>query len=259
MPVRSDQRMLHFPMSLALRIVFSILLYEKRDFRRDAQTALAANSQRITYEGLANIPQTGPLLVIINHYSRPQVSVIWAALAISSQLPQPPIWLMTSAWTKRQPGWDVLRTRLTTIIFARLAFIYGFITMPPMPPVVNEITDRAVSIRRLFKLVHQNPQSMICLAPEGQDSSDGTLGQPAQGTGRLVQQLAKKLKRILPVGVYDPNGCLFVRFGEVFSLTEANQDENADEQVSDELMQAIAALLPEHLRGRYNQIKGSHT
>lgn len=250
---------LHFPPFLVLQIIISFILKRERNFLNDAWAAVQTNQDHIIYQGLHHIPENGPLFVILNHYTSPQVSVIWAALAISAHLPANPIWLMTSAWTKREPGWDALRTRLTRFLFARLAHIYGFITTPPMPPIPEETAERAISIRRLLQILRRNPQAILCFAPEGQDFPGGVLGQPPPGTGRLVRQITKTQKRILPVGVYQHDENLVVRFGQVFSLRIDQQDENDDKLVTDALMQSIAALLPAHLQGRFTPIEKEQT
>ena len=155
------------------------------------------------------------------------------------------------------PAWrDVLRTHLTRLFFRRLARIYGFITMPPMPPIDAELMERAASIRRLMERLREDPHAILCLAPEGRDFPAGILGQPPPGTGRLVLEACRSLQRILPVGVFENEGRLIVRFGPPFKLEDQLPARPDDQAVSTLIMRAIAALLPVHLRGDYASLTG---
>ncbi len=222
----------------------------------DAQAVLSGLVGRVAFKGQSNIPRQGPLLVVLNHYTRPGLAVNWAALAISACMPAAPIWVMTSAWTKRQPGWDALRTRLTGLLFKRLARVYGFITMPPMPPVEEEVIERSASVRRLMDALRKEPQTILCMAPEGRDFPDGQLGEPPPGIGRLVLQACKTLQRVLPVGVYEGEGQLVVSFGKPCSLREILPLQPTDREVSALLMRLIAAQLPQSLDGAYSSQTG---
>ena len=247
---------LRFSPDLALRILISAIRGHQRDFLRDTRTALYSQKERVVYSGLNHIPPCGPFLVIMNHYTRPGLSVIWVAVAVSAALPAAPLWLMTSAWTNRQPGWDELRERITKKIFHRLADMYGFITTPPMPPVDAELEERTDSVRRLMDVLRHQPGTILCLAPEGRDFPGGVLGTPSPGTGRLVRQAAKYLQRVLPVGVYAQEGTLTVNFGAPFTLSDTLPEDASDQEISARLMVSIAALLPAHLRGIYQPGKG---
>jgi hypothetical protein len=192
----------------------------------------------------------------MNHYTRPGLSVMWAALAVSAALPAAPVWLMTAAWTNRQPGWDALRERFTKKVFRRLAEMYGFITTPPMPPVDAELQERADSVRRLMAVLRHKPDTILCLAPEGRDYPGAVLGPPPPGTGRMVLQAAKYLQRVLPVGVYAQDGMLLVHFGAPYTLADSLPSDASDQEISARLMGSISELLPDHLRGIYQPDQG---
>lgn len=160
---------------------------------------------------------------------------------------------MTSAWTKRTSGWDAFKTCLTTIIFARLARMYGFVTIPAMPPHPTEATERAISIRRLMRVLRSRPDAILCLAPEGMDFPDGILGEPHPGSGKFIIQLYGCLHQILPVGVYEDGGVLTVNFGKPYSLNGVENDRNQEKAVIHTIMRHIAALLPVKMRGIYGK------
>jgi len=256
MPSQPAAPALRLQPKFILGIFFSFISGHKRDFLSDARAALDRQKERVVYSGLNRIPSRGPFLVVMNHYTQPGLSVMWAALAVSAALPAAPVWLMTAAWTNRLPGWDALRERLTKKIFRRLAEMYGFITTPPMPPVDAELQERADSVRCLMAVLRHKSDTILCLAPEGRDFSGGVLGTPPPGTGRMVLQAAKYLQRVLPVGVYAQEGTLMVNFGAPFTLADTLPSDASDQEISARLMGSIAALLPAHLRGIYQLGKG---
>jgi len=203
----------------------------------------------VKYLGLIHIPAEGPFLVTLNHYSREGFFIAWAAAAITVVMPRDPIWMMTSAWTNRRGGLDSIRTTLTKRIFLRLAEVYGFVTTPPMPPAEDELMERMVSIRKLMGLLKNQPEPILCIAPEGMDFPGGNLAIPYPGSGKLILQLGQILKRVLPVGVYEKEGKLHVRFGKTYSLLD---EKFADDfLVRKTVMERIADLLPVSL----NQIQ----
>lgn len=193
--------------------------------------------------GKENIPATRSFLLTLNHYSRDGFSIVWAAAAVSAAMPKKPIWVMTSTWTKRTGLWDKIQTKATEIIFSRFADVFGAITMPPMPPQPDEIADRAVSIRKILNRLRAEEDSILCLAPEGEDQVDGYLGRPHPGTGKFISMVCSRLEDIVPVGVYEESGKLVIQFGLPYKLNENIDDQSVIEQV----MEHIANLLPEKL------------
>lgn len=239
------------PIRLYAAIATSLIFRKKRSLRADCMALLRHYPAGIDLRNADRIPEKGPFLVTMNHYSRPGFFILWAAAAISAALPHDSLWLMTAAWTKRTQGMDRLRTALTKAIFGRLAEIYGLVTMPAMPPAQEEAAERALSIRRLIKIIKAQPEAILCIAPEGMDFPGGKLGAPYPGTGRLLLQAAAMLKRVLPIGVYEEDGRLVIRFGEPYILDPAADPDNMDAEITRQVMRRIAALLPEGMRGVY--------
>ena len=199
-----------FPKKLAIEIILSLLRNKKRCITSDAVRAISGVLPPIQVINEKNIPVAGPGLVTLNHYSRPGFSIVWAVLGISAQLPEKHLWLMTNAWTNRTRGVDQLRTRITRILFNRLAGMYGFITTPPMPPAPAELAERTISIRKLMRFIRENPETILCIAPEGQDIEHCKVGKPPEGTGKFIFQIQKHLEQIIPVGVWEENGRLIL-------------------------------------------------
>jgi len=163
---------------------------------------------------------------------------------------------MTSAWTYP----DALRARvvtpLTRIFFRRLAQVYGFTSMPPMPPDPQEVEARARAVRQVLEHVHRAERPLIGLAPEGRDApkdQPGALIDPPPGVGRFVLQLTRLGLPISPAGVFEADSGLCIRFGQAYGLEipQGIKAEERDRRASREVMVRIANLLPTELRGGY--------
>jgi len=180
----------------------------------------------------------------------------WLVLAASACVPAEIHWIMTSAWTFP----DELRLRLVTpvtrFLFRRMAQVYGFTSMPPMPPAPQDVEERARAVRRVLAYARRVECPVIGLAPEGRDApheQPGVLIEPPPGMGRFVLQLARLGLPISPVGVYEEAGNLCIRFGELYELdiSQGKNAEQRDGQASQAIMLRIATLLPPELRGNY--------
>jgi len=202
------------------------------------------------------IPKAKPCLLTVNHYTRPGLPAWWLVLAASACVPAEIHWIMTSAWTFP----DALRHRLVTpvtrLLFRRIAHVYEFTSMPPMPPAPQDIEERARAVRQVVAYARRAEYPVIGLAPEGRDApheQPGVLIEPPPGAGRFVLQLARLGLPISPVGVYEEAGNLYIRFGELYEL-EIPQGKNAEERdwlASQAVMLRIATILPPELRGNY--------
>jgi hypothetical protein len=73
------------------------------------------------------------------------------------------------------------------------------------------------------------------------------------GVGRFIALLAEMGFRILPVGVYEEGGNLYLCFGESYSLPRhlGKNAHEKDETVSRMVMEHIACLLPDGLKGTF--------
>jgi len=252
--------------SLLLRIAVSVLLNRPRSFHRDAHSLIDRLQPPLQVHGQEHIPNKDFFLTI-NHYTRPGFGAWWIALAVSAVVEQDIHWMIANAWAF--PGkWyaDLLRP-LSQRLFTRLAEIYGFTTTPPMPPEPSEAQAREEAVRHVLKAARQSPKPVLGLSPEGRDFPGGVLGQPPHGVGRFIYQLYQTGYVILPVGVYEENGVLCLRFGKSYRLGDPHShatgeiDPNTfrlitqrqiDLLLSRTVMRHIAVLVPKHLHGVYD-------
>jgi hypothetical protein len=234
------------PTALIGGLVGSALVLRRRSFARDARWAVRGLDAPLCVLGGEHVPPRGPCLVACNHYVRPSFDAWWVALAISAAVAQrrdaaadPEIrWVMTAAWTFPESVWKQrLLTPLTRWAFARVAWVYGFVPMPPMPPDPHEVEARAAAVLRTVRLAREiAPRGgMVGLAPEGRDV-EGGFGELPTGAGDFLALLVRAGLPVLPVAVGEREGRLCVSFGPLFKpeipATRAARDETVARQVA---------------------------
>jgi 1-acyl-sn-glycerol-3-phosphate acyltransferase len=241
------------PRQLVAGVVWAALALRPRSVARDATAALTGLRPALAVRGAENIPTRGPALLACNHYSRAGFAAWWLALAISAAVAarrapgaDPEIhWVMTAAWTFPESGWQRrLLTPLTRWAFRRVAQVYGFVPMPPMPPDPREGEARAQAVLKTVRLARRMAQAggMIGLAPEGMDTP-GNLGEPPAGAGRFIALLVEAGLPVLPVGVAEAEGRLRASFGPVFVPRVPSDRAERDRTVTRQVMDAIARQL----------------
>ncbi|MDH7486765.1 MAG: hypothetical protein QHJ81_10880 [Anaerolineae bacterium] len=235
------------PLRLALSILGDALRGRPRSFRRDASELARGISSRRVFGEVPDL-ESSPRgwLVTVNHYFRPGFGGWWIGVAVAAAFPVEMHWVMTSAWTYP----DGLRSRTITPatrwLFRRLAQMYGFTLMPPMPPRPEEVMERALAVRRVLAFVRAAPMPVVGLAPEGMDPPEGRLMLPPPGVGRFIAHLARQGLTILPVGLFEEEGALCLRFGSPYSLPAdlPRSPEARDREVAVRVVEAIAGCLP---------------
>lgn len=243
------------PWKLAIKVLLSLTRGQRRSFRADAMTCLEQASVPMIIDGKDKLPSSGPAVITINHYSRPGFGAWWIALAISATVPCEIHWSMTAAWTYDGTAKSYILGKTSRHLFPRLAWMYGFTPMPPMPPRPFEVSQRALAVRQLLAFAKHQLHAILGLAPEGQDTPGGALMRPHPGVGRFLLQLAHLGYAIHPVGVYEGTGALCLSFGTPFhlELPSGLPKDIADHLASELVMQAISRQLPAHLRGEFTE------
>ncbi|MGE5224108.1 MAG: hypothetical protein ACM3PY_16835 [Omnitrophica WOR_2 bacterium] len=244
-----------FPWKVLSRLVFAILTQNRLPFQAEARRAAALLPEPIQVYGKENIPAHGPCVLTINHYTRPGFSSWWQVLSVSSVVPAPIRWITAEAWTG--PDWLYTHTvtPATFWAFRQMERTYNFFSMPPMPPRPQDLERRANAVRQVLKYASRNPQAMIGMAPEGQDEYQGVLQWPPEGTGRFLLHLAKAGLQLIPIGIFEEEDCLCLHFGQAYSLSVSPGLPvfETDLQARRSVMEHIAAVLPESLRGEFGK------
>jgi len=234
------------------RFLGAALLARPRSFAADAREALAGIHPAPEMPGGEHVPPRGPCLVTCNHYTRPGFPAWWLALTITATVAARRAvdadaeihWVMTAAWTFPGSPWrQRWLTPLTRWAFRRVARVYGFVPMPPMPPDPREVEARAQAVRQTLRLARQLATlgGMIGLAPEGRDVPGG-LGRPPAGAGDFIALLVREGFPVLPVGVSEADGRLRVAFGPSFMPEIPPRRAERDAVVAGQVMEAIARL-----------------
>ena len=243
------------PRHLFVSVAFDLLRDSPRSFRGDARVCANAVRPPLAYTGCEYIPAQ-PCVITINHFTRPGFPAWWLALGVSAAIPADVHWLVTAAWTFPGRSWARWGERASRTILDRLVRMYGFSSMPPMPPRPDELQARVRSVRRLLDSVRLDRSGWIGIAPEGRDGPGGVLQAPPPGSGRLLLLLAGLGLPCLPAGVFEQDHVCHVCFGQPYHLAGMTNlpARERDRQASQIAMQRLAALLPERLRGPYDEL-----
>lgn len=242
-----------YPPGLFAALIRDILLLRKRDFHKDAKGCIESLHPALKLLGRENIPQRGPCVITVNHYHRDGFGAEWIALAIAALVPVNMHWIMTGEFMYQGKWYETIGAMGSRILLKRIARVYGFTTMPPMPPRARDVQERAASVRAVLEYVKHEKSPILGLAPEGYDTPAGILTRPARGLGRFALLLSKAGLEFIPVGVYEADAILHVCFGKPYILSippDLTSDEK-DAQASRIIMENIAGLLPVHLRGAF--------
>ena len=242
-----------YPRGLLASVAWDVVLLRCRNFRRDAKVCIENLQPPLQVLGREHVPTQGPCVVTVNHYHGARFGAQWIALAIAATIPAEMHWVMTGEFTYAGKWYESLGTLGSRLLLGRLAHIYGFNTMPPMPPRPKDVQARAASVRKVLDFVRHAQNPILGLAPEGHDPPSGVLTRPASGVGRFGLFLSRAGLKFVPVGAYETEGVFTVCFGEAYELYVA-ADLSADEkdtQAAHTIMTNIAKLLPMSLRGEF--------
>jgi 1-acyl-sn-glycerol-3-phosphate acyltransferase len=183
--------------------------------------------------GTANVPRSGPLLIVSNHVGAVDPAII-------------------GGWTPR-PVWFMAKAELFQGAWAWL--MRGFHAFP----VIRHSPDRT-ALRRAFDLLKRG--SAVVLFPEGHRSENARLLRAEPGAGFIARRSGAPLVPIAITGTQHVLGRhqkfpraaeVLMTFGQPFQLPERNQDGSPmdHQQSADYLMTKIAALLPLEYQGEY--------
>jgi hypothetical protein len=242
-----------YPTGLFARALWDFLLLRHRDLQSDAQACIENLSPGLRVLGQENIPQRGGCILTINHYHRPGFGAQWLAIATTALVPLRMRWVVTGELMCQGKWYEAIGSRASRIFLNRLAYFYGLITMPPMPPRPKDVEARAASVRTILEYVKHVDEPVLGISPEGHNPPHGILTRPASGFGRFAWLLSKAGMRFIPVGGYEADGLFHLHFGEPYELNIQNdlEADEKDEHATQIVMGNIARRLPVHLRGEF--------
>jgi 1-acyl-sn-glycerol-3-phosphate acyltransferase len=231
----------------------SAVVGQPRSFTRDAQVAVRALQSPPEVLGAEEIPASGAFLVVCNHYTREGLGAWWIALSVAAAIgdrrtqdvPSDVHWVTTAAWRYPLGNWRRrIVTPATRWAFARVAQVYDFVTMPPMPPDPDEVEARALAARRTVQLARRlvDEGGILGLVPEGRDTP-GLLGDPPAGAGSFIALLVQTGMPVLPTGLVELDGHLRLSFGPLFVPEIPQRRADRDRAVINQVLDAIAAQL----------------
>jgi hypothetical protein len=243
-----------YPPGVFAAFVRDLLLWRKRDFHRDALACIANIHPPLKIIGQEYIPQSGPYVITVNHYHREGFGAQWLALAIASLIPVQMHWIITGEFTYPGKWYERFGTISSKFLLERLAHVYSFTSMPPMPPREKDVEARAASVQAVLEFVKYAENPVIGLAPEGYDPPGNVLSRPVSGVGRFGLLLSRAGLLFCPVGAYEMDGSFHVHFGKPYDLhvPAGLPVGKKDRQASQTIMEHIAGLLPVHLQGEFH-------
>jgi hypothetical protein len=213
-----------------------------RSLTDDSRTMIDALSPPPLVYEVEHMPTNGPCLIVANHYERRGLWIAWPGAVISLEvgrrrLADPGVhWLVTGGIRLMQPwnrGPEIPGSRA---LFRAVARIYGMTALP-----LDGAGERAAALRSWLACIRSD--SVVGLFPEGLRGSSAGLVAPDPEFGRLCAVVRALHCPVLPVGIYENQDRLHIRFGEPFNLPCKSPEQY--------VMASIAQLLPLHLRGPY--------
>jgi hypothetical protein len=249
------------PLAYLLAMLVSVLTGRRRSFSADARWLLGRLAIQPRIAGDEHIPARGSFVLVANHYQRQGLWVAWGAYLTSMavaprRLESPEVsWAMAGEWRENLMGPIPWPAPFLRWLFGRIATTYGHVLVPAADFMSS---GRAQAVRSMLRTLRpqakEGTPSPMGLLPEGRNSPDRSLQRPDRSIGRLLLHLCGGDVPVLPAAVREVDGALTVTFGPALSLERfrAAGDEAADAAL-DEVMLAVARLLPPSMHGAYRE------
>lgn len=217
-----------------------------RSLPADCASMVARITPAPVLHGEQNIPGSGPVVLAVNHYQRAGLWIAWAGAVITDSVARrrgddPPLhWLVTGGLHFSQSQGRGPQVPLARPLFKTVARCYQMAALPP-----SGSPGRAVAVHRWLEWAAEG--DALGIFPEGTQGRAGQLRQPEPGFDHLVRLLTRRAIPVLPVGICELAGAMQICFGEPIAVGAGLPKRSP----ADEVMRAIALLLPETMRGPY--------
>lgn len=236
------------------RALAYILLGRPRSLARDALLAIGVMPAPPLVRGGDNVPESGPFVVLANHYERPGLWMAWPAMYVGhlvrERTGQDTRWIVIEEWESFSLWGIDVPPSVVREVFQRAFRVYGILAMPaPYAPAAR----RAAAMRHAAG--ETKAGRILGLMPEGDVGPTPELLEAREGVGSFLLLLAASGARMLPVGLYEEDGRLVAHFGAPFHLDPPPEIAKADRDrwARHRVMLAVRDLLPEPLWGFYKK------
>lgn len=234
-----------------IRAITFICLGWPRSLARDGALALHnAPSPPLIRDG-DHIPESGPFIIVANHYERPGLWMAWPAIfvahAVWMRTGRDTHWVAIEEWESFSVWGIPIPRAIVRAVFDRAFHTYRILAMPaPDSPAAT----RAAAMRRVASDVQAG--CIVGIMPEGTVGPTPELLEARQGAGAFILLLASHAP-VLPVAIYEEDNRLVVRFGEAFHLTAPHElpRDGRDAWARRVIMERIRDLLPHPLWGAF--------
>jgi 1-acyl-sn-glycerol-3-phosphate acyltransferase len=246
----SDEPHYPLPWRIAPGLARDVWLGRQRSFAADCAAMVTRMAPPPEVSGLEHIPTAGPFALVANHYEGPGLWIGWAAALLTDAIGRvrparaPVHWLVTGAMDRRRVRGAKKLVPGTAWLFGRVADAWEMVVIPPADA---PTAARAGALRQAIRLIAPTSGAGVPVGvfPEGEGDGFAGLRTALPGSGSLIGRLARSGAPVLPAAVWAEQGRMHARFGPKW-----RPDMRDDGALRAEMMQRIAELLPERLRGR---------
>lgn len=218
----------------------------QRSLRADCASMVDRITPTPVLLGEHHIPGSGPVVLAANHYQRAGLWIAWPGAVITDAVARrrgddPPLhWLVTGGLQCSQSQERGPQVPLARPLLEAVARCYQMAALPP-----RGSTGRAAAVHRWLEWAAKG--EALGIFPEGTQGRADQLQRPESGFDHLVRLLARRAIPVLPVGICELADAMQICFGEPMAVGASSPERSS----ADEVMRAIACLLPEAMRGPY--------
>jgi len=248
LPVKRISAPSYIPAPVWIHVVRAAILGRCRLPQADGEQVLQELHPSPTIGGLEHLPESGPCLVVANHFNGPGVWVGLPAALLSAVIgrarPDATVRGVGVAAYHDARLWGIVPIPewLTEAIFCRFYAVYGIIRMPNMPAGAQR---RSTAARAVLKALSRG--DVVLLFPEGGNVSQFIMRRIQIGVGNLVALAGRAGVPIVPGAVtVDADGRFCVCLGP--AITTGGR---SGRELEDAIGAHIAEMLPPELRGPY--------